>query len=158
MWSVSWKNGETVECEFSAKAQRSLLLASLYALYQGHAEMGWKLNTPEEVIDELIPGNLFVFVGDKIMCLSETQPWFAAERVLNEEFIDAGISIETIHEVMRYVCGVVDTRRYCVGTRTAANQRHDGLAKLHRQQGLTVTTIELMGEIHGKQEDQKDAG
>jgi len=149
MWSVSWKNGQLGECEFDAQTQRELLRASLYTLKAEYEKTGWKVAKVADAMDDLIPGNLFVFVGPAIICLSEGRPWFSAERVLTEEFVDPGIGLETVIEVMRAAANIVDVNRFTVGTRAAANQRHAGLAKLYQKQGLTVSTVELVGVIHG---------
>ena len=149
MWSVSWKDGQLGECEFDAPTQRALLRASMHALKAEYEKTGWKVASATAAMTELIPGNLFVFVGPNIICLSEGRPWFSAERVLTEEFVDPGIGLETVIEIMKAAADIVDVKRFTVGTRAAANQRHAGLAKLYQKQGLTVSTVELVGVIHG---------
>lgn len=149
MWSVSWIDGKLVECEFDAIAQRELLGLSLQALRTEYVKTGWEVATVSDAMDDLISGNLFVFVGTQIICLSEGRPWFSAERVLTEEFVDPGIGLETVIEIMKAAADIVDVKRFTVGTRAAANQRHAGLAKLYQKQGLTVSTVELVGVIHG---------
>lgn len=156
MWAVSWKNGEMGECEWSAETQRRLLRLSLLHLKEEYEKTGWRVAEVEDAMEELIPGNLFVFVGANIICLSESRPWFSAERVLTEEFVDPNIGLETVVEICKYAAEVVDVRRFTVGTRAAANQRHAGLAKLYQKQGLSVSTVELVGVVHGQQEDSED--
>lgn len=153
MQAVSWKSGQLMACEYSEATQLSLLLCSLYALRDGYASTGWKLVEPEEAAAELMDDNLFVFVGDKLMCLSESRPWFSAENVITEEFVDEGIPLDTVVDVLKAVCERAGCNRFTVGTRAAANQRHAGLAKLYQRQGLSVSTVELVGELHGKQKD-----
>lgn len=148
MWSMSWVGGKLTECQFLPRAQKSLLLASLYALRDRYASEGWALETPENAAQELLDGNIFIFVGDKLMCLSQAKPWFSTEFVLTEEFVDEGISLETVKAVCEYACREIGIKRYTVGTRAAANQRHAGLARLYQREGLTVSTVELMGVIH----------
>lgn len=155
MWSASWKDGKFTECEWSPETQRRLLRLSLWALREAYGKTGWKLATVNEAMEEVIPGSLFVFVGNKIICLSECKPWFSTERVLTEEFVDEGIGIDTTVAVMRAACGVVAVERFTVGTRAAANQRHAGLAKHYQGTGLTVSTVELMGVIQHEQENQE---
>jgi hypothetical protein len=158
MWSVSWKGGAMVECEWSAETQRRLLRLSLLYLKTEYEKTGWRVAEVDDAMEELIPGNLFVFVGPHIVCLSECRPWFSAERVLTEEFVDPNIGLDTVVDICRHAANVVDVRRFTVGTRAAANQRHAGLAKLYQKQGLSVSTVELVGVIHGQQENQEDRG
>lgn len=149
MNSLSWENGQLVPCKFSERGQLKLLLCSLYDLRDGYAPTGWKLAEPETAAAELIDDGLFVFVADKIICLSEARPWFSSEHVITEEFVDQGIPLDTVVQVMRAVCALVGCQRFTVGTRAAANQRHAGLAKLYQQHGLAVSTVELMGVQDG---------
>ena len=155
MWAVSWVNGEFVPCIFTERAQRSLVLLELFKLHEGYKDTGWKLVEPEEALEALTPCNLFVFVGSAPMCISASTPWFSAEMVLAEEFVGAGIDTDTAADILRAACEMQGVRRFVVGTRAAANQRHAGLAKLYQKSGLSVSTIELMGVIHGKQVDPK---
>lgn len=157
MIAKSWINGELVECPFSIRAQKQLLLISLYALRESYADTGWDIRSPQEAAEELMDGGLFVFVGSQLMCLSDVRPWFSNEHVITEEFVDPGIPLETVKAVMEYVCRLMGFKRYMVGTRAAANQRHAGLAKKYQQEGLSVSTVELMGVVH-EQEDQEDVG
>ena len=157
MWSVSWDGEKMIECQLLPRTQRSLLLLSLYTLRDRYAGEGWALETPETAAEELTPGNLFVFVGDKLMCLSQSKPWFSAEYVITEEFVDEGIPLETVKAVCEAACRDIGIRRYTVGTRAAPNQRHAGLASLYQREGLTVSTVELMGVIH-EQKDSQDRG
>lgn len=155
MWAVSWINGELVECEWSEETQRRLVRLSLHTLRDRYKSTGWRLAEVEAAYAELVDGNLFVFVGPSVMCLSECRPWFSAERVLTEEFVDDGIPLETVVAVMRAAAQVVDVNRFTVGTRAAANQRHAGLAQHYQRTGLAVSTVELMGVIH-EQKDSQD--
>lgn len=157
MWSVSWDGEKLIECQLLPRTQRSLLLLSLYTLRDRYAGEGWALETPETAAEELTPGNLFVFVDDKLMCLSQSKPWFSAEYVITEEFVDEGILLETVKAVCEAACREIGIRRYTVGTRAAPNQRHAGLASLYQREGLTVSTVELMGVIH-EQENPQDRG
>lgn len=154
MIAKSWVNGELVECRFSERAQRKLLLCSLYHLRDSYKDTGWALAEPEEAAAELSDGALFVFVGDKLMCISDVKPWFAAEHIIAEEFVDPGIPLETVKAVCEYVCKLLGFKRYTVGTRAAANQRHAGLAKKYQQHGLSVSTVELMGVVHEQEDPQ----
>lgn len=150
MWAVSWIGGKLEECEWKPHQQRILVLAELEHLRETYeATTGWACVTAEEALEEIEGGSLFVFVGHRVMVLSESKPWFSAERVLVEEFIGAGIDTETAVAVMRETCRTVDIKRFTVGTRAVANGRHAGLAKLYQREGLTVSTVELMGEEHG---------
>lgn len=157
MWAYSWTGKELVECEWSPKAQHSLLMASLYALHDKYKGEGWVLETPEEAAKELVQGNLFVFIGHRLICLSQTKPWFSKEHIVVEEFVDEGIQLETVKAVCEFACRTIGLRRYTVGTRAATNQRHAGLARLYQREGLTVSTVELMGVIH-EQEDSQGSG
>lgn len=153
MISRSWVNGTLVECEFSERAQRHLLLCSLYALRDTYLATGWQMKTPEEAAEALTESeddSFFVFVGDKLVCLSAAQPWFSKEYVLTEEFVDPGVPPETVKAIMLEVCRLVDIDRFEVGTRAVANQRHAGLSRLYQQQGLAVSTVTLMGVVNGQ--------
>lgn len=150
MWAVSWINGKLEECEWKPHQQRILVLAEMEHLREAYQiQTGWECADAAEALAEFEDSSLFVFIGHKVMVLSETRPWFSKERVLTEEFIGQGIDIETAVAVMQETCRTVDIKRFTVGTRAAANGRHAGLAKLYQREGLTVSTVELMGEIHG---------
>lgn len=155
MWAVSWIGGELVECHWSPETQRRLIRLSLFDLRQKYEPTGWKLASVAEAYDELIVGNLFVFVGQNVMCLSESKPWFSAERILTEEFVDEGIPLDTVVAIMKKAAAIVDVNRFTVGTRAAANQRHAGLARHYQRTGLAVSTVELMGVIN-EQENPED--
>jgi hypothetical protein len=155
MWAASWVNGEFVPCIFTERAQRSLVLLELFKLHEGYKATGWKLVEPQEALEALIPCNLFVFVGSIPMCISANKPWFSAELVLAEEFVGGGIDTDTAADILRAACEMQGANRFVVGTRAAANMRHAGLAKLYQKSGLSVSTIELMGVVHGKQVDPK---
>lgn len=148
MWSVSYINGELVPCEWNPDTQRLIVLATLSELKEGYAVTGWPTALVKDAMESLIEGNLFVFVGDKVMCLSQCRPWFSAEDILTEEFVGNGIGLETVTRVMRVAASVMGVSRFVVGTRAAANQRQAGLARLYQREGLTVSTIELMGTTH----------
>lgn len=154
MIAKSWINGELVECQFSQATQKRLLLCSLYALRDTYQGSGWALAEPEDAAADLTDGGLFVFVGDKLMCLSDVKPWFATEHIITEEFVDQGIPLETVKAVCEYVCRLLGFKRYTVGTRAAANGRHAGLAKKYQQTGLSVSTVELMGVINEQEGSQ----
>ena len=157
MWSYSWTGEKLVQCLFTTRAQKSLLLASLYVLRDKYKDEGWDLETPENAAHELEQGNLFVFVGDKLMCLSQVKPWFSKEHIITEEFVDEGIPLATVKAVCEFAGREIGVKRYTVGTRAATNQRHAGLASLYQREGLTVSTVELMGVIH-EQKDSQGSG
>lgn len=155
MWAVSWVNGELMPCEWKPHQQEILIKSEMERLRDVYVQTGWDVASVDEAYNELIEAggmNLFVFVGPNVMCLCEDRPWFSRERVLYEEFIGMGIGLATVVEVMREVCKTVDIKRYATGTRAAVNQRHAGLAKLYSKEGLTISAIELMGEVRNGQE------
>lgn len=145
MVAVSYVNGELVPCEFNHDTQRLIIAVALSELKAGYAQTGWSTASVEEAMDAL-DGNLFVFVGCRVMCLSQCRPWFSAEDVLTEEFVGPGIGMQTATQVMRLAAKTMNVRRFVVGTRAAAKQRQAGLARLYQREGLSVSTIELMGE------------
>ncbi len=147
MWSVSWKDGELVPCEFLPETQRKLLRISLYGLRQEYEKTGWALVPLDVAMEEIIPGNMFVFVGDKIMGVSAAKPWFSSEGLVVEEFVDYGIPLDTVVAVLKASASIYGVRRYAVGTRAAMKQRHSALARLYEREGLSVSTIELTGVI-----------
>lgn len=159
MWAVSWINGKMEACEWKDHQQRILIVGELEHLKEEYEKnTGWKCADPLEVFQEIECGSLFVFIGHKVLCLAETRPWFSAENVLTEEFVGQGIDTDTVIAVMREACATVGLKRFVVGTRAPANGRIAGLAKKYQQQGLSISTIELMGEVHGQQEDPQAGG
>lgn len=149
MYIYSFVGGELVACVFPEHTARRLILASMYALHKGYSETGWRLKDPEEALAELEGHAAFVFVGDKVICLTESQPWFSDESIVSEEFVTDGIHPVLTIAVIKAVCGLMNIRRFAVGTRAVANERHAGLAKLYQRDGLTVSAIELSGVVHG---------
>lgn len=158
MKSLSWESGQLSACTLSEAVQRKLLLCSMYSLRVEYAPTGWQMVTPEEAADALgnDDDNLFVFVGYNMVCLTQCRPWFSAEDVITEEFVDQDIPLETVVEIMQAVARLAGCRRFSVGTRAAANQRHAGLARLYQRQGLAVSTVELMGVVHEQEDHQED--
>ncbi|ANH51093.1 hypothetical protein FDH02_gp17 [Pseudomonas phage VSW-3] len=149
MYFYSFKDGELGACQFSDATARRLVLVSLYALHREYTATGWDLTDPESALKELEDHSAFVFIDDRVICLSESKPWFSNEPVVSEEFVTDGIRPEQVKQVIEAVCRLMGVRRYAVGTRAVANGRHAGLSKLYQQEGLTVSTVELTGVVDG---------
>lgn len=148
MHCMSWINGALVPCEWSARGCRSLVRLSLSVLAERYPD--WDLATPDEALDRLTSEDedtVFVFVDDKVLCLSVSMPWFSWDNVLSEVFVDEGISLEEIVTIMECVAKTTGLSRIAVGTRAVPGGRHAGLAKLYSRVGMTVSTIELMRVI-----------
>lgn len=140
----SWDNG-LVPCEWSDSTARKLVRISLSALAQAYASTGWELESEDDALAALEEnGTAFVFVGSSIVAVNLDTPWFSKESVIYEEFVDEGIPLATVIAVLEAAARKIGVRRILVGTRAAPNQRHAGLAKLYTQEGMTVSTVELM--------------
>lgn len=148
MWALSWVDGKLTDCQWKPHQQRILILSELEHLKQGYEDReGWPCTTAEEALTQIERSSIFVFDGHKVLALSAVQPWFSKEEVLTEDFVGQGMDIPTVVAIMREVCKVVCLKRFTVGTRAAANGRHAGLARLYENEGLSVSTLELKGEI-----------
>jgi hypothetical protein len=159
MWAVSWINGELEPCLWKDHQQRILIVGELEHLKEKYEEAtGWECVDPLTYFQEIEHGSLFVFVDHKVLCLNEVRPGFSKERILAEEFVGQGIDTETVVAVCRKVCATIGLKRFVVGTRAPANGRIAGLAKMYQRQGLSVSTIELMGEVHEQQKDPQGGG
>lgn len=150
MWSVSLIGDKLLPCTLTPGRQLYLVLSTLERLADNYKVTGWETVTPAEAYKEL-QGNLFVFAGTSVMCISISRPWFSKEDVLVEEFVGQGIGLHKVTKIMRLATGVMGAKRFVVGTRAAVNQRHSGLAKLYEREGLTVSAVELMGVVDGKE-------
>jgi hypothetical protein len=154
MWAVSFIDGELGECKWKPHQQRIFVLAELQDLRDEYERMtGWECVTPEEYLADIETTALFVFVNDKVVCLSETRPGFSRETVIAEEFVGRGVDVRTVAAIARAAGAMVGLKRFVVGTRAPANGRIAGLAKLYQREGLAISTIELMGEVNGQQEN-----
>lgn len=145
MKMAMWTGSALEQVNLSFHAAKALVLNALYGLKEHYAETGWKTRDPQEALSELIEDEaLFVFTPDhRVICLTLCQPWFSGEDVLCEEFVEYGIPLETVSEVMEYVARGANVQRLVAGTRAAPNQRHAGLAKLYSKHGWAVSTMEL---------------
>lgn len=141
----SWDGQAIVPCEWSEPTAQKLLRISLSTLGDRYGKTGWQLLSIEDGIKNLAEDDTsIVFVGALCLAISIGQPWYSAEPVLYEDFVDEGIPLSTVVSVMEYAAKQVAIDRILVGTRAAPNQRHAGLAKLYTQEGMTVSTVELM--------------
>lgn len=141
----SWENNSLTECVWSESTARRLVRISLSTLRERYEVTGWDLLRPDDALanlDEL--GTTVVFVGDLCVAMNIDQPWFSKEPVLYEEFVDDGVPLGTVVSILEHAAKVVGIKRILVGTRAAPNQRHAGLAKLYTQEGMAVSTVELM--------------
>lgn len=145
MRMAMWTGHNLEQVDLSYHAAKSLVLNALYGLKQRYVETGWSTKDPEEAFRALIDEEaLFVFTrSHRVVCLTMCQPWFSGEDVLCEEFVDEGVSLEEVTELMEYVARGANVRRLVAGTRAAPKQRHAGLAKLYSKQGWSVSTMEL---------------
>lgn len=150
MWSVSLVGDELLPCTLSPEYQQYRVRNALYALADTYKVTGWDTVTPNEALAAL-QGNLFVFVDASVMCISISRPWFSNEEVLVEEFVEQGIGLQRVTQIMRLATSIMGAKRFVVGTRAAVNQRHSGLAKLYEREGLSVSAVELMGVVDGKE-------
>ncbi len=150
---ADWVNGEIVPSHLSPRGAMSLLRISLSELAKNYSHTGWETLSPEDAAKNLIDEDtIFVFVDYKIVAVSMSQPWFSAEAVITEEFVDEGVPLHVVNAILEFVARTVGVKRILVGTRAAPNQRHAGLAKLYSREGLTVSTVELMRVIDYEQE------
>ena len=150
MWSVSLIGDKLLPCTLSRDRQLFLTLSTLGQLAVEYEKTGWEVVTPEEALASH-SGNLFVFVDASVMCISISRPWFSKRDVLVEEFVGQGIGLHRVNQIMRLATSIMGAKRFVVGTRAAVNQRHSGLAKLYEREGLTVSAVELMGVVDGKE-------
>lgn len=145
MQYFSWKGGELAKCEWSERGARALMRISLCQLKSAYASTGWPTVEPDEAFDNLNDvDTIVVFVDELIVCVSVAQPWFSAEPVITEEFVDAGVPLATVVAICEFVARSAGISRILVGTRAAPNQRHAGLAQLYSREGMVVSTVELM--------------
>lgn len=141
----SWDGDDLMACQWSESTARRLVRISLSSLRMAYLATGWELVSEDDALESLTEeGTVFVFVGDRIVAVNAEAPWFSAETVVYEEFVDEGIPLATVVAVLEAVARRLEVKRILVGTRAAPNQRHAGLAKLYTQEGMTVSTVELM--------------
>lgn len=141
----SWENNSLTGCIWTEGTARRLVRIALSSLHDRYKGTGWDLLSPDEALmnlDEL--GTVVVFDGPLCVAVNIDKPWFSREQIVYEEFVEDGVPLATVVAILEHIARQMEVKRILVGTRAAPNQRHAGLAKLYTQEGMAVSTVELM--------------
>lgn len=135
---------------------RQAVLKALQWLYSGLQEQGWSgVKKPEELVDHVIDEYDLLLVGETLVAYSVGEVWFLQGLVISEEFVapigEHPADLKLVVEALTKIGSLLGCSRLSLGTR--ANPRQEALARLFRQSGLSVSTIELTREIPHVQED-----
>ena len=126
------------------------ILTALTWLGNGLAEQGWKnVRDPSELVQFVIDEHYLMLVGDTLIAFTLAEPWFMSGLVISEEFIapltDTPAPIAQVVEALEAAGRSSGCVMLSLGTR--ANPRQQGLARLFRSTGASLSTIELVKEI-----------
>lgn len=148
-----YKDGQLTYHLDNRNELRKEVLGQLTRFWDVLTGKGWgKVIDPEAAADILLDSFIHLRVEGGLIACSTVQPWFSDEVMLAEEVV-YDLAPKDIVPAMEALAKLLGCSRIVVGTRAVSRDRHLALAKVFQQEGMSVSTVELMREVHQSSEE-----